>query len=33
MAEEMPFVAEQRTWERAAIIVAGSGSQVLIADP
>jgi hypothetical protein len=39
MAEELPFVADQRPWERATIVVAGSPvlphdpSQVLVADP
>jgi hypothetical protein len=39
MAEEIPFIAEQRTWERATIIVAGASdlmhdrSHVVVADP
>jgi hypothetical protein len=39
MAEEVPFVADQRPWERAAVVVAGSidlphdASQVILADP
>jgi hypothetical protein len=24
MAEEMPFVADQRPWERAAIVICGT---------
>jgi hypothetical protein len=40
MAEEGPFVARQRTWERACVIVAGTpglphdpSTQVVVADP